>query len=71
MTDDQCNQELIKIYTQITQGKQWLEQYRGKLPVFACILGFTETGLIPGISAAGFALPAGQWCSLPAKAAAG
>ena len=53
MTDDQCNQELIKIYTQITQGKQWLEQYRGKLPVFACILGFTETGLIPGISAAG------------------
>ncbi|HEY9693488.1 MAG TPA: TIGR00303 family protein [Oculatellaceae cyanobacterium] len=50
MTDDQ---ELIKIYTEIAQGKQWVQKYRGKLPVFACILGFTETGLIPGISAAG------------------
>jgi len=30
-----------------------LQQYRGQPPVLACILGFTETGLIPGISAAG------------------
>jgi uncharacterized protein (TIGR00303 family) len=44
---------MIEIYTQIEQGKKWLAQYRGKLPIFACILGFTETGLIPGISAAG------------------
>ncbi|MDZ7967294.1 MAG: TIGR00303 family protein [Nostoc sp. DedSLP03] len=43
----------ISIYTQKEQGKQWLRRYRGCLPVFACILGFTETGLIPGISAAG------------------
>lgn len=44
---------MIKIYTQIEQGQRWLESYRKKQPVFACILGFTATGLIPGISAAG------------------
>ncbi|MEH2208508.1 MAG: TIGR00303 family protein [Nostoc sp.] len=43
----------ISIYTQKQQGEQWLRRYRGCLPVFACVLGFTETGLIPGISAAG------------------
>jgi NaMN:DMB phosphoribosyltransferase len=43
----------ISIYTQKEQGEQWLQRYRGSLPVFACVLGFTETGLIPGISAAG------------------
>ena len=42
-----------RIYTQIDRGKRWLQQYRGRLPLFACVLGFTETGLIPGISAAG------------------
>lgn len=45
--------DLINIYTQIEQGKAWTARYRGCLPVFACVLGFTETGLIPGISAAG------------------
>jgi uncharacterized protein (TIGR00303 family) len=44
---------LIRIYTQIEQGKEWIAKYRGCLPVFACVLGFTDTGLIPGISAAG------------------
>jgi len=43
----------IRIYTQTEQGEEWLRRYRGYLPVFACVLGFTETGLIPGISAAG------------------
>ncbi|MEH2096397.1 nicotinate mononucleotide-dependent phosphoribosyltransferase CobT [Nostoc sp.] len=43
----------IRIYTQKEQGEKWLQRYRGCLPVFACVLGFTETGLIPGISAAG------------------
>ncbi|MDZ8225260.1 nicotinate mononucleotide-dependent phosphoribosyltransferase CobT [Nostoc sp. ChiVER01] len=42
-----------RIYTQKEQGEEWLRRYRGCLPVFACVLGFTETGLIPGISAAG------------------
>ncbi|MFW6316712.1 MAG: nicotinate mononucleotide-dependent phosphoribosyltransferase CobT [Cyanobacteriota bacterium] len=44
---------MIRIYTQIQQGNRWLNQYRGKRPAFACVLGFTETGLVPNISAAG------------------
>lgn len=35
------------------QAAQWLRQYQGCLPTYACVLGFTETALIPGISAAG------------------
>ena len=44
---------MIRVYTQLSSGHRWLEQYRGCSPVFACILGFTATGLLPGISAAG------------------
>jgi uncharacterized protein (TIGR00303 family) len=44
---------MIQIHTQPLQAQQWLARYRGKLPGFACVLGFTETCLIPGISAAG------------------
>ncbi|MBE9008268.1 TIGR00303 family protein [Fortiea sp. LEGE XX443] len=44
---------MISIYTQVEQGKNWLAKYRGCLPIFTCVLGFTETALIPGISAAG------------------
>ncbi|OLP17787.1 TIGR00303 family protein [Leptolyngbya sp. 'hensonii'] len=44
---------MLTVYTQSQQGWQWLECYRNQKPLFACILGFTETGLIPGISAAG------------------
>lgn len=44
---------MISIYTQHQQAQQWLRRYRGRSPLFACVLGFTETGLIPGISAAG------------------
>jgi uncharacterized protein (TIGR00303 family) len=44
---------VIYIYSQLQQGKQWLNDYRGASPRFACILGFTATGSIPGISAAG------------------
>lgn len=44
---------MIGIYTQIQQGNHWLNQYRGKRPALACVLGFTETGLLPEISAAG------------------
>jgi uncharacterized protein (TIGR00303 family) len=44
---------MIEIHTQALQAQQWLDLYRGKLPVFACVLGFTDTCLIPGISAAG------------------
>jgi uncharacterized protein (TIGR00303 family) len=44
---------LVAIHTQAQQGQRWLQQFQGKKPLFACILGFTETGLLPGISAAG------------------
>lgn len=44
---------MIQGYTQPQRGQAWLKRYQGCLPIFACILGFTETGLIPGISAAG------------------
>ena len=41
------------VYTQVAQGRVWLRRYLGHRPRLACILGFTETGLIAGISAAG------------------
>lgn len=44
---------MIRPYTQQSQGWWWLRHYWGHRPRLACILGFTETGLIPGISAAG------------------
>jgi uncharacterized protein (TIGR00303 family) len=44
---------MIYIYSQLQQGCRWLRRYHGASPSFACILGFTATGLIPGISAAG------------------
>lgn len=58
---------MIQVYTQELQGQQWLESYRGRLPLFACVLGFTATGLIPGISAAG-ATPADRWYTAIADA---
>lgn len=44
---------MIQIYSEIERGQRWLEKYRGCHPIFACVLGFTATGLIPEISAAG------------------
>ncbi|NEO27069.1 MAG: TIGR00303 family protein [Kamptonema sp. SIO4C4] len=44
---------MIEIYTHPQQGQDWLARYRGKVPQLACVLGFTETGLLEGISAAG------------------
>ncbi|MEL6461620.1 MAG: TIGR00303 family protein, partial [Cyanobacteria bacterium J06621_15] len=44
---------MLRIYTNITQGEGWVSRYLGKKSAFACVLGFTETALIPGISAAG------------------
>ena len=45
--------EMIRVYTQAHLGQQWLQRYQRHRPLFACVLGFTATGLIPGISAAG------------------
>ncbi len=55
---------MIRVYTQIEQGQQWLRRYRGCSPVFACVLGFTATGLIPGISAAGATPEARQYTAI-------
>jgi uncharacterized protein (TIGR00303 family) len=44
---------MIKIYTEEKKARRWIDKYRARTPVFATILGFTETCLRPGISAAG------------------
>ncbi|OIP78481.1 MAG: TIGR00303 family protein [Oscillatoriales cyanobacterium CG2_30_44_21] len=44
---------MIKVYTQNQQAQVWLDCYRHQRPTFACVLGFTATGLIANISAAG------------------
>lgn len=44
---------MIRIYTQPERGKQWLQRQQNSSARFACILGFTATGLLEGISAAG------------------
>jgi len=41
------------VHSQVAQGQWWLRRYLGHRPRLACVLGFTETALIPGISAAG------------------
>ncbi|MGK7939741.1 MAG: nicotinate mononucleotide-dependent phosphoribosyltransferase CobT [Crocosphaera sp.] len=44
---------MLSIYTSKSLGQKWTDTYQDYSPIFACILGFTDTGLIPGISAAG------------------
>ena len=44
---------MIRAYSQADRSIAWMQRFRGRSPLFTCILGFTETGLIPGISAAG------------------
>ena len=44
---------MIYVYSELQSGFRWLRKYSGASPSFACVLGFTATGLIPGISAAG------------------
>lgn len=43
----------VQVYTQVPSGQVWLECYQEQPSLLACILGFTATALIPGISAAG------------------
>jgi uncharacterized protein (TIGR00303 family) len=44
---------MIRVYTEPDRARAWLHHHRGQRPDFACVLGFTATGLIAGISAAG------------------
>jgi uncharacterized protein (TIGR00303 family) len=43
----------VKAYTQPSLAQQWCQRVQGSRPLFLACLGFTETALIPGISAAG------------------
>lgn len=42
-----------RAYTQIPQAQAWVRSVQDRSPRFLCAFGFTETCLIPGISAAG------------------
>lgn len=52
------------IRTHAGDSAAWLSRHQGQRPVFACILSFTETGLIPNISAAGTTPQARQYTAL-------
>lgn len=43
----------VAIHTQPESGRRWLDTYRHQRPHVVCVLGFTATALVPGISAAG------------------
>jgi uncharacterized protein (TIGR00303 family) len=44
---------MIRSYTNPAQAQAWCDRHHRQRPIFACVLGFTETALIPNISAAG------------------
>jgi uncharacterized protein (TIGR00303 family) len=44
---------MIQTYTHPELATPWLHRHTGRTALYTCILGFTETGLVPGISAAG------------------
>ena len=44
--------------------RAWLAQYRAQRPLFACVLSYTHTATIPGISAAGQTPQARQYTAL-------
>ncbi|WP_017327906.1 nicotinate mononucleotide-dependent phosphoribosyltransferase CobT [Synechococcus sp. PCC 7336] len=53
-----------KAYTQLDAARAWCQSVRGLQPFFACAVGFTETALIPGISAAGATPAARRWTAI-------
>jgi uncharacterized protein (TIGR00303 family) len=55
---------MIRAYTQLDLAMQWLNRYREQQPIYVCVLGFTATGLIPGISAAGATPEARQYTAI-------
>lgn len=58
---------MIRGHTRPDWVQAWGEQVRGHCPELICVLGFTETALIPGISAAG-ATPAARRTTAAADA---
>lgn len=55
---------MIRSYTNPDHSEVWLARYRGQCPQFVCVLGFTDTALIPGISSAGATPEARQWTAI-------
>lgn len=58
------NKPLIAIYSNPEVAAAWLDTYQMQTPHFVCILGFTETALIPGISAAGATPEDRRWTAI-------
>jgi len=44
---------MLKIHTNCHHARSWLQRFQGRQPAFVCVLGFTATCLIEGISSAG------------------
>lgn len=54
----------IQIHSHPGPAQEWLTQYYQAQPILVCVLGFTETALIPGISAAGATPDSRQYTAL-------
>jgi uncharacterized protein (TIGR00303 family) len=54
----------VRCYTQPDLAAAWLTRHRGRRPLLSCVLGFTDTGLVPGISAAGATPEARRWTAI-------
>lgn len=52
-SDFRVRSPLIAHHTNRTLTQRWQQRYQGQRPCYVCVLGFTETALVPGISAAG------------------
>ncbi|MBF2097553.1 MAG: TIGR00303 family protein, partial [Gloeomargaritaceae cyanobacterium C42_A2020_066] len=44
---------MLQVYRGEAHALAWWARHAGRPPLLACVVGFTETALIPGISAAG------------------
>ena len=50
---DNCDSMLppsLQILAGGDRARAWVQSRRGQQPLFSCVLGFTETGLIPGLT---------------------
>ncbi|MEM9804894.1 MAG: nicotinate mononucleotide-dependent phosphoribosyltransferase CobT [Cyanobacteria bacterium P01_D01_bin.56] len=48
-----ANQQLVTHHTRTNLTQRWQKRHQRQRPCYICVLGFTETALIPNISAAG------------------
>ncbi len=66
VTDGQNSANLrgINIHSETDRAQAWLNQFQGQPWSLVCTLGFTETALVPGISAAGNTPEARRWTAI-------